>query len=200
MRILQELESFNYLERKQIFDKKKRFKGYLYIIYEFPKIPCPHFGDTENPCLHFGDTENGDTNKLLNKVTTNKQSTNILSTDVDAGDQESHPVELGEQQQQPAKYIFVGKHVNVRVEVSWYERFKATYPYYQLVENELSQYKEKNGITAHINDMYYLDDWAQTDKERFEYQFSLQNTGSFDVNDFFQAALNRSYGRKDGTV
>ncbi|MBQ2809663.1 MAG: helix-turn-helix domain-containing protein [Clostridia bacterium] len=192
MRILQELESFNYLERKQTFDKKKRFKGCLYIIYEFPKIPCPYFEDTENPCPHFEDTENGDTNKLLNKVTTNKQSTNILSTDVDVGYQESHPVELGEQQQQPEDFIFVGTDKNVRVRKSFYETFKNTYSYYNLVFNALSEYKTKNHITAHVMDEKYLSEWAVTDKERFEYQFSK---GSFDVDDFFEAALKHSYQR-----
>ncbi len=196
---LKELERLKYLKREQSLNGKGQFSGFEYVFYEFPQEPFTENRFTEKPFTENPFTENR-TQSNTNKVITNKQSTNILSTDVDAGDQESHPGELGEQQQQPAKYIFVGKHVNVCVEVSWYERFKATYPYYRLVENELSQYKEKNGITAHINDMYYLDDWAQTDKERFEYQFSLQNTASFDANDFFDAALNRSYGRKDGTV
>ena len=190
MRVLQELEEAHYLERERQFNKKRRFKGYLYVIYEYPKIPCPHFGDTEKPCLHFGDTENGDTNKLLNKVTTKELNTNILNTDVADGEEELHPVE---EQQQPKKYIFIGDEINLRVEVSWFEKFKATYPYYPLVVNDLSGYKKKYGITAHVNDEKYLSEWAETDKERYEYQQSLQRTGSFDTDEFFNAALNRSY-------
>lgn len=204
MRILQELEAHKYLERERQFGERGRIKGFSYVFYEFPNIlPYRQNEDMVNPHLHSpylqnadmenADMENDDTNKLLNKLITNKQSTNILSTDVVAPDVPREEAPPAKQQQQPEEFIFIGEDKNVRIRKTWYEEFKVTYLYYQLVVNELSKYKKKNNITAHVNDEKYLLEWAQTDKERFEYQLSLQRTGSFDTNDFFQAALRRSY-------
>ena len=201
MRILQEMESLKYLERERQFGEHGRIKGFSYVFYEFPNnSPYLQNEDMVNPHLHSpylqnADMENDDTDKLLNKLNTKELNINKINTDVDVPGDESHPVE--EQQQQPEDFIFVGTDKNVRVRKSFYETFKNTYSYYKLVFNALSEYKTKNSITAHVTDEKYLLEWAVTDKERFEHQFSKS---SFDVDDLFEAALIRSYGRKDGTV
>ena len=88
---LKELEASNYLKREQVLNKKGRFDGIIYVFYEYPQ-PCTENRDTEKPCTENRDTEN-QPQLNTNEVITNKQSTNILSTDVDTVDQESHPVE-----------------------------------------------------------------------------------------------------------
>ncbi|MBQ8738904.1 MAG: hypothetical protein IJZ04_05335 [Clostridia bacterium] len=196
---LKELEIFKYLKRERTFDEKGRISGFQYVFYEFPQGPYTENQDMENQDMENPYPENPDmenrTQLNTNKVITKELNINKINTDVDVPGDESHPVE--EQQQQPEDFIFVGTDKNVRVRKSFYETFKNTYSYYKLVFNALSEYKTKNSITAHVTDEKYLLEWAVTDKERFEHQFSKS---SFDVDDLFEAALIRSYGRKDGTV
>ena len=205
MRILQEMESLKYLERERQFGEHGRIKGFSYVFYEFPNnSPYLQNEDMVNPHLHSpylqnADMENDDTDKLLNKLNTKELNINKINTDVDVPGDESHPVE--EQQQQPEDFIFVGTYKNVRISKLFYESFKNTYKYYKFVFNALSEYKKKKDITAHCSDEKYLSEWAIIDKERFEHE---AEDCTFDVDDFFNAALERSYEdiyrKKDGTV
>ena len=82
---LKELEKFKYLEREQILNEKKQFKGFSYVFYEFPRIPYPENRDTENPYLENPYTENPDTENppqlnTNNNVITKELNTNKLNT------------------------------------------------------------------------------------------------------------------------
>lgn len=76
----------------------------------------------------------------------------------------------------------------MRVKEKWYKEFKKKYPYANEVVNNLAFFKHQKGITAYSQDQRYLEEWAEADKERLE-----SRETSFDVNDFFNAALERSY-------
>lgn len=83
----------------------------------------------------------------------------------------------------------LGKYKNVIVPLDWLEKFKATYGqgYANLVIERLSLYKEAHNITKQ-NDVPYLERFAEEDKAK---QNDANST--FDAEDFFEAALKRSY-------
>lgn len=83
----------------------------------------------------------------------------------------------------------LGKYKNVIVPLDWLEKFKATYGqgYANLVIERLSLYKEAHSITKQ-NDVPYLERFAEEDKAK---QNDANST--FDADDFFEAALKRSY-------
>lgn len=83
----------------------------------------------------------------------------------------------------------LGKYKNVIVPLDWLEKFKATYGqgYANLVIERLSLYKEAHNIPKQ-NDVPYLERFAEEDKAE---QNDANST--FDADDFFEAALKRSY-------
>ena len=98
-----------------------------------------------------------------------------------------------EQQQQSSDYTFVGTHKNIRVRKSWFKAFNAKYAYAKTAIDYLSEYKKKKDITSSVKDEQYLEEWAETDREKFEHMQLY--TSSFDTDEFFQSALKRSYGK-----
>lgn len=92
-------------------------------------------------------------------------------------------------------FVSIGKRKNIRVEKSWLSRFKKDNPHADAVIARLSDYKDDKGIYASSKDQNFLEEWAKADKERYDAE---KQRGSFDANDFFEAALARSYSKKKG--
>ena len=93
------------------------------------------------------------------------------------------------------KKALLGKYENVLVDRKWLEDFKAKYSYWGEVVESLSRYKAAKGIT-NARDEPYLESFAQQDRERY-----AKRTGevesSFDADEFFEAALARSYAQME---
>lgn len=86
--------------------------------------------------------------------------------------------------------VSIGSRKNIRVDKSWYSGFLKKYPYGEKVVERLSDYKNDKCIGAYSKDQKFLEAWAKADKERYEAE---RHRGSFDANEFFEAALKRSY-------
>lgn len=84
--------------------------------------------------------------------------------------------------------VSIGSRKNIRVDKQWFNEFKKKYPYANKVVSDLSFFKHQKGITAYSKDQEYLEKWANSDKERHE-----SSESTFDVDEFFNAALERSY-------
>ena len=87
---------------------------------------------------------------------------------------------------------FRGKNGNIGLTNEQYTALRAKYEYIDKVIDALSAYKEKKGITATVSDYKIILQWAEKDKGIYEH-----NQGSFDTDDFFEAAIRRSYGNKE---
>ena len=81
----------------------------------------------------------------------------------------------------------LGKYENVFVDKEFYEKFKNAYWYYDKVIDRLSIYKKAKGID-NKDDMPYLELFAEEDKDKY-----IKKEDTFDADDFFEAALRRSY-------
>ena len=73
---LKELEDFGYLKRTQDFDEERKFKGYVYDIYEEPLEKNADFPLSENPTTEKPMTENP-TQLNTKELNTKELSTNI---------------------------------------------------------------------------------------------------------------------------
>lgn len=73
---LKELEDFGYLKRTQDFDEERKFKGYVYDIYEEPLEKNADFPLSENPTTENPMTENP-TQLNTKELSTKELSTNI---------------------------------------------------------------------------------------------------------------------------
>ena len=73
---LKELEDFGYLKRTQDFDEERKFKGYVYDIYEEPLEKNADFPLSENPTTEKPMTENP-TQLNTKELSTKELSTNI---------------------------------------------------------------------------------------------------------------------------
>lgn len=195
-----ELKEFGYIEVIKLLPNQTKSGRieYEYLVHEKPKKSFVEQKNEKTRAKKQGVVLQGLEKQGLvfcgqsntNKLNTKELNINKINTDVDVPGDESHPVE--EQQQQPEDFIFVGIYKNVRISKFFYESFKNTYKYYKFVFNALSEYKKKKDITAHCSDEKYLSEWAIIDKERFEHE---AEKCTFDVDDFFNAALERSYGK-----
>ena len=85
----------------------------------------------------------------------------------------------------------LGKYENVFVSSAWLSEFKSKYWYYDKVIDKLSIYKRAKGI-SNIDDMPYLELFAFEDKDKY-----IRREETFDADDFFEAALARSYADDD---
>lgn len=83
---LKELELYGYLERKQLFDERKKFAGYDYMFYEKSKVD----GHSDLPYTEKPYTENTYTEKPpqlnTNKLNTKELNTNSIITSQDGKD------------------------------------------------------------------------------------------------------------------
>lgn len=172
MNALQELEELGYLTRTRATDEKGRFAGYDYDIYESPQTEKPYAGKpyAENPNTEKPNTENPPQYNT-NISNTQKQNTKVSNTKR-GGAKKFTPPTL-----QEVKDYCRERNNNVDA-----QRFIDHYT--------------SNGWKVGKNAMK---DWRAAVRtwERNEYsngQSNGQSGGSFDTDDFFQAALRRSYG------
>ena len=81
------------------------------------------------------------------------------------------------------------------VDRGFYEKFKEKYWYYDKVIDKLSAYKKARNI-VNSDDIPYLEQFAIEDKDKY-----IKPCGSsydtFDADEFFAAALRRSYADDD---
>ena len=87
--------------------------------------------------------------------------------------------------------ILLGRYENVLVDREWYEKFKEKYWYYDKVIDKLSAYKKAKNI-INSDDIPYLEQFAIEDKDKY-----IKREETFDVDEFFEAALKRSYADDD---
>jgi hypothetical protein len=91
--------------------------------------------------------------------------------------------------------LFLGRYKNVVVNREFYEKFKEEYWYYDKVIDKLSAYKKARNI-VNSDDIPYLEQFAIEDKDKY-----IKPCGSsydtFDADEFFAAALRRSYADDD---
>ena len=93
------------------------------------------------------------------------------------------------------KKALLGKYENVLVDRKWLEDFKAKYSYWGEVVESLSRYKAAKGIT-NARDEPYLESFAQQDRERYAKRIG-EIESTFDADEFFEAALARSYAQME---
>lgn len=87
--------------------------------------------------------------------------------------------------------LFLGRYENVLVDKKWYEQFKEKYWYYDKVIDKLSTYKKARNI-VNSDDVPYLEQFAIEDKDKY-----VKKEETFDADEFFEAALKRSYADDD---
>jgi len=95
--------------------------------------------------------------------------------------------------------VTIGKYENVTVPSVWLSDFKAKYTYADAVIESLSRYKESKGL-INENDIPYLEQFAESDKEKYGDRFSRKNSAMWNDesktdeywDDFFESALKRS--------
>ena len=87
--------------------------------------------------------------------------------------------------------FWLGKYENVFVSSEWLSDFKSKYWYYDKIIDKLSIYKRAKGI-SNIDDMPYLELFAFEDKDKY-----IKQESTFDADEFFEAALARSYADDD---
>ena len=90
--------------------------------------------------------------------------------------------------------LFLGRYENVVVSQAFYEEFKEKYWYYDKVIDKLSAYKKARNIVNN-DDIPYLEQFAIEDKDKYIKPGSSFDT--FDADEFFEAALKRSYAKDD---
>ena len=110
---------------------------------------------------------------------------NILQNNIS----ESEQKQASKQANEPIG--FYGVHKNIGLTDKQYKELTGKYSYAKQVINSLSEYKYRKGITGTIKDYDVLLEWLEKDKGRYEGQ-----PGSFGTDDFFEAALKRSYRRE----
>ena len=96
-----------------------------------------------------------------------------------------------EQKQANEPIGFYGVHKNIGLTDKQYKELDEKYSYAKQVINSLSEYKYRKGITGTVKDYDVLLEWLEKDKGRYEGQ-----PVSFETDDFFEAALKRSYRRE----
>ena len=89
------------------------------------------------------------------------------------------------------KEILLGKYKNVFVDSAWLDSFKNRFWYYDKVIDKLSVYKQAKNITNY-DDKPYLELFAIQDKDKY-----IKSESTFDADEFFEAALARSYDDSD---
>lgn len=87
--------------------------------------------------------------------------------------------------------LSLGRYGNVFVDKCWLDSFKARFWYYDKVIDKLSVFKEAKSI-SNIKDEPYLEQFAIEDKDKY-----IRQESTFDADDFFEAALARSYADLD---
>lgn len=110
---------------------------------------------------------------------------NILQNNIS----ESEQKQASKQANEPIG--FYGVHKNIGLTDKQYKELDEKYSYTKQVINSLSEYKHRKGITGTVKDYDVLSEWLEKDKGRYEGQ-----PGSFGTDDFFEAALKRSYRRE----
>ena len=85
------------------------------------------------------------------------------------------------------KPLSLGAYENVFVSSDWLTEFKSKYWYWDKIIDKLSVYKQAKGI-SNIDDTPYLELFALQDKDKY-----IRREETFDADDFFEAALRRSY-------
>ena len=110
---------------------------------------------------------------------------NILQNNIS----ESEQKQASKQANEPIG--FYGVHKNIGLTDKQYKELDEKYSYAKQVINSLSEYKYRKGITGTVKDYDVLLEWLEKDKGRYEGQ-----PGSFGTDDFFEAALKRSYRRE----
>ena len=91
--------------------------------------------------------------------------------------------------------LVLGRYKNVFVDSDFYEEFKEKYWYYDKVIDKLSAYKQTRGI-ANKDDRPYLEQFAIEDKDKY-IKPCVSSYDTFDADEFFEAALRRSYADMD---
>ena len=91
--------------------------------------------------------------------------------------------------------LVLGRYKNVFVDSDFYEEFKEKYWYYDKVIDKLSAYKQSRGI-ANKDDRPYLEQFAIEDKDKY-IKPCVSSYDTFDADEFFEAALRRSYADMD---
>lgn len=100
----------------------------------------------------------------------------------------SRSVCMGDDTHENPSLLTLGKYGNVFADNDWLEDFKSKYWYYDSVIESLSTYKAAKGI-VNVDDRPYLELFAKQDKDKY-----VKESSTFDADDFFEAALKRTYG------
>ena len=100
----------------------------------------------------------------------------------------SRSVCKGDDTHERTSFLTLGKYENVFADKDWLDDFKSKYWYYDSVIESLSTYKAAKGI-VNTDDRPYLELFAKQDKDKY-----VRESSTFDADDFFEAALKRTYG------
>ncbi len=93
-----------------------------------------------------------------------------------------------------ADLLSLGRYKNVFVDKAWLDEFKRKYWYWDNIIEKLSVYKQAKNI-KNADDTPYLEQFAIEDKDKYVRRDSSFDT--FDADEFFAAALARSYADDD---
>lgn len=88
-------------------------------------------------------------------------------------------------------FTILGEYRNIKVPTSFWEMFKKRNSDFVGIVQRLSDFKYKSGITSSKQDEIYLVKFAKEDAGKF---VGRSSKSSFDTDEFFEAALRRSYG------
>ena len=176
---LKELERHGYLVRKRVVDKKGRFVGYEYNIFEEPQWekPSTEKPSTEKPSTEKPSTEKPSTEKpATNKILKNKILNNKLLTNERVGER-------------------FGEYGNVVLSRAKYQKLIEDFP--KLADqyiSRLSEYLQQHQSKSYDDHNCVIRSWIKADlkKQQTEHQ------GTFETDSFFEAAVRRSLGEATG--
>lgn len=163
-------------------------------------IPCENVGIQSGIPLVYPDKNSIDKisieekSESIDKSSVEENSESIdKDTDVCLFDDKCNMMQEQASKQANEPIGFYGVHKNIGLTDKQYKELTGKYSYAKQVINSLSEYKYRKGITGTVKDYDVLSEWLEKDKGRYECQYTME---SFDTDEFFKAALERSYGRE----
>lgn len=175
MNALNELEKFGYLRRTKLLDENKRFAGYDYDIYEKPQKDKPTAG---TPYSEKPNTEN--TPQLNNNTSNNKElktnQSNNISTEFEIL-WDLYPRKIGKPKAFKA-----------------YEKARKSGATFEDVKQGIEAYNRQiEALKTNTEYIKHGSTWFNNEGWKDEYKPAKSRTSSYDLDDFFNAALQKSF-------
>lgn len=175
-------------EKHQSIDKLEQMREYNRLAQRRSRAKRKLLSSVNDSQSNVNDSHGTDKEVDKEEIDKNKSclfdNYNILQNNISDGEEK----QANKQANEPID--FYGVHKNIGLTDEQYKELADKYSYAKQVINSLSEYKHKKGITATVKDYDVLSEWLEKDKGRYEDQ-----PGSFETDDFFEAALKRSYRR-----